>query len=101
MTRAEKSPRAIASVAATISRSGEVRPRASTHTTPRATSPTSTPATDGQMPTLRPMKNTPTVTATAARMMTLIFSFSVGSGSSGRSGVRGRFTCMRAASSTA
>jgi hypothetical protein len=74
VTRAVKSPRAIASVAVTISRNGDVSPRASTQTTASATSPESTPATEAHSPAFRPMKKTQTVTATAARMMTLILS---------------------------
>ena len=46
------------------------------------------PATDGHTPMCTPRKKTTTVTATAARITTESFSFSVGSVSSGRSGGR-------------
>ena len=88
VTRWLKSPRAIASLAATISRNGEVMPRARNHTTTSASAPATIPQTDGHMPMRTPAQNTTTVTATAARMTTDSFSLSVGSGSSGRSGGR-------------
>src|SRR4029078_2540939 len=90
--RCEKSPRAIASLAATISRNGDVSPRDRKNTTTRAMIAAMTPLTDAHIPSRTPAQKTTTVTATAARMTTLSLSLSVGSGSSGRSG--GRFTVI-------
>ncbi len=51
---------------------------------PIATSPASTPLTDGQMPILMPTQKTKIVTATATAITNPSFSLIDGSGSSGR-----------------